>query len=58
MAKYLTRLQVTQVSGFCLSAVGGNGFESCMFVAGWRYAVHCEWPFTIINLLSLTLGGN
>ena len=24
--------------------VGGLGFESCVFVAGWRHALRSEWP--------------
>ena len=27
---------------------GGLGFEFCVFVAGWRYALWSEWPFIII----------
>ena len=29
-------------------AVGGLGFELCVFVAGWRHAIRSEWPFIII----------
>ena len=29
-------------------AVGGLGFEFCVFVAGWRHALRSEWPFIII----------
>ena len=36
-------------------AVGGLGFEFCVFIAGWRHALRSEWPFiSNITLLLLT----
>ena len=29
-------------------AVGGLGFEFCVFVAGWRHVLRSEWPFIIL----------
>ena len=33
---------------FFAFVVGGQGFEFCVFVAGWRHALRSEWPFIII----------
>ena len=32
-------------------AVGGLGFEFCVFVAGWRHALWSEWPFIIMMMI-------
>ena len=37
----------TVISGNTVVA-GGPGIELCVFVVGWRHALQCEWPFTII----------
>ena len=31
--------------------VGGLGFELCMFVAGWRYALRSEWLYLRVTVL-------
>ena len=33
-------------------AVGGLGFEFCVFVAGWRHSIRSEWPSLFFSLLS------
>ena len=37
-------------------AVGGLGFEFCVFVASWRHALRSEWTFIIIMLLMWAVG--
>ena len=36
-------------------AAGGQYFEFCVFVAGWRHALRSEWPFIIITNVQLML---
>ena len=52
---YYAPLQPFQEVPFLLTLdVGGLVFELCVFVAGWRYALRSEWPFSII-IITTTL---
>ena len=36
-------------------AVGGLGFEFCMFVVGWRHAFRSEWPLVLVIFLLIII---
>ena len=44
-------------SSIFVLAVGSLGFEFCVFVAGWRYALQNEGPFIIIYYYIIIISG-